>query len=173
MSPVPDARGAAEAADALPAVAAALRSVRRYLRFLGCREDELADLAHDALVVGLARWPVLELPVPWLLATARNLFRRQLRVQRRRREQHDLERLEAAWAEQARDGTGEAMASALRECLAALPARSRDVLTLRYTEGLDREEIGARVGLGAEGVKSLLGRIRDALALCVRRRLES
>lgn len=152
------------------AVAEALRSVRRYLRFLGCRDDELADLAHDAMLAGLARWPAEELPVPWLLATARNLLRKHLRTQRRRRELHDLERLDREWLETAGDDAAVAMAAALRECVEGLPARSREVLELRYGEGLDRVAIAARVGLGEEGVKSLLARVRAALAECVRRR---
>lgn len=152
-------------------VAAALRSVRRYLRFLGCRDDELADLAHDAVLAALARWSLSDLPLAWLLATARNLFRRHLRRQRRRRELFDLERLDRTWVEQAGDDAGAAMAAALRECVAMLPARSREVLALHYGDGLAREAIAARVGLRSEGVKSLLARVREALAVCVRRRM--
>lgn len=149
----------------------ALRSVRRYLRFLGCRDDELADVAHDAMLAGLARWSADDLPVAWLLATARNLFRRHLRTQRRRRELLDVERLDRLWLEQAADGTGEAMAAAMQECLAGLPPRSRAVVTMHYGERLGRETIAAMVGLGSEGVKSLLDRIRKVLAECVRRRM--
>jgi RNA polymerase sigma factor (sigma-70 family) len=153
-----------------PSFVAAVASVRRYLRFLGCVESAVADLVQDTLLAGLARWPADAPPVPWLLATARNLFRRQLRKQRARRELLDLERLDRAWAEQAADGTGDAVSAALRECLAALPARARTALELRYGENLERGVIAARVGLSAEGVKSLLARTRDALAECVRRR---
>lgn len=171
MTRLPDPLPLPAPAAAEPGIVAALRSVRRYLRFLGCRDDELADLAHDALLAGLARWPAAAPPVPWLLATARNLFRKHLRTQRRRREWLELERLDRLWIEQAGDGTGDAVAAALRECLAALPARSREVLTMRYGDGLDRDAIAARVGLGGEGVKSLLARVRAALAACVRRRI--
>lgn len=171
MSPVPESRGEPHAGATDQRIVSALASVRRYLRFLGCRDDELADLAHDAMLAGLARWLADDLPVAWLLATARNLFRKQLRTQRRRRELLDLERLDGLWLEQVSDGTGEAMAAALRECLAGLPERSREVLRLRYGEELEREAIAARVGLSGEGVKSLLTRCREALAACVRRRI--
>ncbi|MGB3969531.1 MAG: RNA polymerase sigma factor [Planctomycetota bacterium] len=154
-----------------PGLVAACRSVRRYLRFLGCTEPALADLTQDTMLAGLARWPAASPPVPWLLATARNLFRRHLRQHRRRRELLDLERLAALWTEQATDGAGEAVQAALAECVAGLPARSRTVLQLRYHDGLERDAIGARVGLSGEGVKSLLARTRAALAECVRRRI--
>jgi RNA polymerase sigma factor (sigma-70 family) len=152
------------------AVAAALASVRRYLRFLGCPPDEIGDLAHDALLAGLARWRPELLPVPWLLATARNLLRAHLRAQRRRRELADVARLDAAFHEQGGDDAAAALARAVEQCVAALPARSRTVLAMRYGEDVPRDVIAARVGLSAEGVKSLLARVRAALAECVRRR---
>ena len=63
------------------------------------------------------------------------------------------------------------MHDALQKCLRELPERSRTVLRLRYGENLDRKAIAERVGLGAEGVKSLLVRLREQLGLCVRRRM--
>ena len=62
------------------------------------------------------------------------------------------------------------MRDSLRACLRALPARSRQVLQLRYGEKLSRAEIGERIGLGDEGVKSLLTRLREALERCIRQR---
>jgi RNA polymerase sigma factor (sigma-70 family) len=154
----------------VPGVVDALASVRRYLRFLGCPADELGDLAHDALLAGLARWRPEELPVPWLLATARNLLRQHLRARSRRRELADVERLERAWCEQGGDDAARDLARAVAECVALLPPRSRAVLAMRYGEGVERDVIAGRVGLSAEGVKSLLVRARAAVAECVRRR---
>jgi RNA polymerase sigma-70 factor (ECF subfamily) len=168
-STFPPSHSATPAPDAL---LAATRAVRRYLRFLGCSDGEAFDLVQDALLAGLQRWPAGDAPVPWLLATARNLFLRFLRDRGRRRELLDCERLDALWAEQARDGTGDAVRDALRACLGLLPERSRQVLELRYGEGLDRAAIAARTRLGGEGVKSLLARTRALLADCVRRRTE-
>jgi RNA polymerase sigma-70 factor, ECF subfamily len=154
----------------LPGVVDALTSVRRYLRFLGCPTGELGDLAHDALLAGLARWRPDELPVPWLLATARNLLRQHLRARARRRELHDVERLDAAWTANGGDDAAGALARVVAECVAQLPERSRAALTMRYGDGLARDGIADRLGLSAEGVKSLLARVRAALAECVRRR---
>ena len=153
------------------AFVAAVRSVQRYLRFLGCRPAELGDLVQEVMLAGLARFPGTGPPVPWLLGTARNLFRRHLRDRQRHAEVADLARLERSWTEQARDGTGDAVRDALRACLQELPERSRLVVELRYGEDLERPAIAARTGLGEEGVKSLLVRTRTALADCVRRRM--
>ncbi|MCA8949924.1 MAG: RNA polymerase sigma factor [Planctomycetes bacterium] len=144
--------------------------LRRYLRFLGADREVAADVAQESLLAALGRWPDGSAPLAWLLATARNLFRRQLRASGRRREIVDADRLHEMWQRHVVD-TGEAERLALRECLEALPPRSREALQLRYGESLPREQIAARLGLGVEGVKSLLTRLRAALSECVRRRL--
>lgn len=148
----------------------AARRVRRYLRFLGCASDAVDDLVQETLLAGLGRWPTGGAPLPWLLKTARHLHGRRLRTLGRRRELFDVDRLHELWIETVDDDGGDARREALRSCLEQLPQRSRTVLDLRYRERLDRAAIGARVGLGDEGVKSLLARVRAALAACVRRR---
>jgi len=165
----------APCADAVveSALVAAARRVRRYLRFLGCASDAVDDLVQEALLAGLARWPHGRAPLPWLLGTARNLHRRRLRTLGRRRELLDADRLHRLWSDGLAEDGGDARRDALRACLAELPERSRTVLDLRYGADLDRAAIAARVGLGEEGVKSLLARSRAALAACVRRRLRS
>lgn len=144
--------------------------MRRYLRFLGCPASSLDDLTQDVLLAGLRRWPAGDAPAPWLLAIARNQLRKLLRDRGRKRELADVERLDSLWQHHVPDG-GDAMREALRACLSELPPRSRTALQLRYGDGRERAEIGARLGLGVEGVKSLLVRLRTGLARCVRRRM--
>src|SRR5262245_63879046 len=103
-------------------------------------------------------------PLPWLLTAARNAFRMHLRRQGRRRECDDLDALHADWCAVAGDDAGDERLVALRLCLAELPARSRRALELRYADGADRRAIGSELGLGAEGVKSMLERLHTALA---------
>lgn len=166
---VPDGSTAGRSLDA-PAVGDVLRRVRRYLRFLGAGRELADDLAQDALLAALPRWPAGDAPLPWLLATARNLHRAALRAAGRRREIVDADRLHELWERHVGDA-GDAMREALRECLRGLPARSRRVLELRYGDELDRAAIAARLGLGEEGTKSLLARVRAAVGDCVRRRM--
>lgn len=145
--------------------------VRRYLRFLGADRGAVDDLAQETMLAALRHWRAAAPPLPWLLATARNHLRMHWRTKGNRREVNDVERLHRMWVEQAGDDAGEAQRAALRECLALLPARSRQLIELRYGGALPREAIAQRLGLREEGVKSLLVRVRDALAACVRRRL--
>ncbi|MCR9248590.1 MAG: sigma-70 family RNA polymerase sigma factor [bacterium] len=150
--------------------AAKTQRMRRYLRFLGADHDAAQDLAQEALLAGLHQWSDGNAPLAWLLGTARNLFRKQLRTVGRRRELVDADRLHELWQQHVVDD-GESERAALRECLANLPERSRQVIAWRYGEGLPRDDIANRLGLGSEGVKSLLQRVRTALGDCVRRRM--
>jgi DNA-directed RNA polymerase specialized sigma24 family protein len=60
---------------------------------------------------------------------------------------------------------------ALQDCLGRLSDRARQALEWHHVEGVPRREVGARLGVGDEGAKSLLERTRDLLRDCVRRRL--
>ncbi len=150
--------------------AAARARTWRYLRFLGCPADLAEDFAQDTLLAALRASPSGPLPDGWLLTTARNRLRMHLRTAGR--EQPDLERLHAEWVEVAGPDDADRRLLALRHCVDELPERSRRALQLRYGDGVERVGIGRELGLGEEGVKSLLVRLRAALAACVQRRLQ-
>ena len=148
-----------------------LAAVRRYLRFLGAERADLDDLVQEVLLAAVRSFAAVEPTLPWLLVTARNALRQHLRRLGRRHEVADLDRLDAAWATQMGDDAGQSKREALVLCLQSLPERSRRAVLLRYQEGLSREAIAAQTGLGVEGVKSLLERVRAALAGCIERRV--
>jgi RNA polymerase sigma-70 factor (ECF subfamily) len=60
---------------------------------------------------------------------------------------------------------------ALRDCLAELPAASRDLLSLKYFRGQTTVQISEATGRSLDGVKSFLLRVRKLLAECIQRRL--
>jgi RNA polymerase sigma-70 factor (ECF subfamily) len=152
--------------------AQALR-VRRYLRFLGAGRDVVDDLMQDTLLAAVRTFGSgAESPLPWLLTTARHVFCQHLRRAGRRREVADLERFDANWQQQVGEDGGDALRAALTECLRTLPGRTREALDLRYRDGAPREAIAAALGIGTEGVKSLLARAREVLADCMRRRID-
>ncbi len=148
-----------------------LLRVARYLRFLGCPASAVDDLVQEAALAGLRRWPDGSAPLPFLLATAANQLRKLLRDRGRRRELADVDRLDTMWQEHVADH-GDGAAERLRTCLERLPPRSREALRLRYGEDQPLDAIAARLGLGFEGVKSLLARLRATLAACVGGRRE-
>jgi RNA polymerase sigma-70 factor (ECF subfamily) len=149
----------------------ATRRVRRYLRFLGCERTAVDDLAQETMLAAVGTFAQRLPPTAWLLTTARNCLLMHLRRSGRRREVADLDRLHERWIEQARDDGADAQREALDDCLQRLGGRARQVVELRYRDGLPRGDIAARLGLGVEGVKSLLARTRAVLGDCIRRRL--
>jgi RNA polymerase sigma-70 factor (ECF subfamily) len=62
-------------------------------------------------------------------------------------------------------------AEALEACLEQLPAKSRELLNLRYERSLKLGEIAQRLHSTLDAVHKALSRIRDRLAQCVERRL--
>jgi RNA polymerase sigma-70 factor (ECF subfamily) len=60
---------------------------------------------------------------------------------------------------------------ALDRCLEGLAERTREILRLLYGETLSYAEIGERLGLGLSAVKVAACRARQALAVCIRRRI--
>ncbi|MEZ6038048.1 MAG: RNA polymerase sigma factor [Planctomycetota bacterium] len=144
----------------------ALLRVTRYLRFVGCPASALDDLVQETLLAGVRQWPDGDAPLSWLLATARNQLRKLLRDQGRRREVVDLERLDELWQRHVPDG-GDERGERLRHCLERLPERGRLALQLRYGDDLSLAEVGVRLGLGVDGAKSMLARLRAALQRCI------
>ncbi len=60
---------------------------------------------------------------------------------------------------------------ALDACLDELPAKSRQLLDLRYVDELSVEEAAGAVGSTSGSVRVILSRVRTVLASCIERRL--
>lgn len=110
----------------------------------------------------------------WLYATARSLIADYWREHA----QLSLLPLEAAEELPGRAGTSEEQMASLQariqHLLDGLPARERDILTLRYLQGYSTAEIGAVFGLSANHVRVLLFRaLRRAALLEAEERLVS
>jgi RNA polymerase sigma-70 factor (ECF subfamily) len=61
---------------------------------------------------------------------------------------------------------------ALDACLAQLTDRGRRLVESRYVHGLDIEKLAARMGITVKSAYSQLYRIRQALAKCMKQRLQ-
>ena len=60
---------------------------------------------------------------------------------------------------------------ALRVCLAKLPAASRELLQMRYDDGLSGAEIAGKMQRSVEAVYQALSRVHRGLRECVERQL--
>ena len=81
-----------------------------------------------------------------------------------------LELLEAEWASESL-GQASARSQALRDCLSELPAKSRQLLKLRYFEGLRCEEVAASLGTKLDAVYKRLSRLHQGLKGCIETKL--
>jgi RNA polymerase sigma-70 factor, ECF subfamily len=128
--------------------------------------------AEDSVQEALARaWERLDrgetidrLPA-WVTTVALNLARSTMRRWRcERRARIKLGALPPIAPDTAA-ASGEAYA--VREALAALPRRQREVTALRYYLGLDVREIAAELDIAEGTVKAMLFRARQALAVAL------
>lgn len=135
-----------------------------FYRGMGMRQSEAEDIAGEAIEGMVTSFPRLREPAAfegWFWTVARNRVRSTLR--KRGRVVYEPEYLSA-------DDPGEVTVaheeySVIREVMAVLPIRDREILWLREVEELDYAEIAGRMGIAA-------GAARVA-ALRARRRLQA
>ncbi len=129
--------------------------------------ERARDLAQEAFVRALRTDPVPERPRAWLFAVAANLARDEARSALRWRgrlrlvREEERERREAPAPDLALELRDRRRA--VREALAALSERDREVLLL-WQAGLSYEEIAAATGLAEGGIGTTLSRARRRLA---------
>ncbi len=85
----------------------------------------------------------------------------------------DLDESEAAWETFEAEDEGCGYLTALGECLELLKGRAQETISLRYKDGWSRARIAARLGIGEQGVKSILRRTRLILRGCVEGKIGS
>jgi RNA polymerase sigma factor (sigma-70 family) len=128
--------------------------------------------AEDSVQEALARaWERLDrgdgidrLPA-WVTTVALNLARSQMR--RWRSERRARDRLGPLRDDLSDAPAASGDAHAVREALAALPRRQREVTVLRYYLGLDVREIADHLGIAEGTVKAMLFRARQSLAVAL------
>lgn len=107
----------------------------------------------------------------WALRAARH---RAIDAARRRRvlvlDDAALDVLEAHWAGLA-EGDAPARVEALRDCLGKLPPGAREVLRLRYEQGLGCPAVAGRLGRSVDAVYQTLSRLHRRLRECIEARL--
>jgi DNA-directed RNA polymerase specialized sigma24 family protein len=141
---------------------------------LGADAATAEDMVQEAFLVALQR-PQFDASSAagvfvFLRTTARQLL---LRSWRRRGSEAQVLAADAVWQARCGDGPDDDYVDALRVCIARLPGRSRALLAATYGDGEGRAAAGARLGLGPDGVKSALRRLRAFLHDCISKRLEA
>jgi RNA polymerase sigma-70 factor, ECF subfamily len=144
----------------------------RYARTLGADAHAADDLVQEAFAIALAR-PGFDFTVPAAVFTFLRTTCRQLWLRSRVRtiSEREVDEADRVWTARCGEGDGNQYLDALRACVERLPARSQQLLTATYADGEGRSAAGARFGIGEQGTKSALRRLRAFLHDCIRRRL--
>ncbi len=156
-------------------------AIFRYLRYLGAQPALAEDLVQETFLATLK--PNVHQPVGpddpawngWLRGIARNLFLAECR----RRGSHAvsvdaavLEQAELVWSAAVSEESDWAQRlAALKECLKKLSTRQRAVIEHRYVHHSGRDQMAQLFGMTEDGIKTLLRRMRAALAQCIEERL--
>jgi RNA polymerase sigma-70 factor (ECF subfamily) len=152
------------------ALDAELPRLRAFLRHLLPPADA-DDVAQDVCVEVLRSPGVLlrgDNPGAYLRGIARHLASRH----RRKYPRHQAveEYLALTWDHVEPEDHAQEQ-QALKACLEGIGQRLRQMLDLRYQEGLNATQIGERLNLSGDGVRMALMRGRQALARCLGGRL--
>jgi RNA polymerase sigma-70 factor (ECF subfamily) len=148
------------------------------LRDMHTAEDVVQEV-WVRLAAEVNRGTRIENQSAWCRGVARNLIRQHWERQQSAKVLADsevleafMDRVEQCFAEaERREHFAAARLAALEKCVAALPERSRRLLSLKYTHRAAMEEIAREAGQSFEAAKKALIRIRAALLECVRRKL--
>jgi RNA polymerase sigma-70 factor (ECF subfamily) len=133
-----------------------VRTLRLYCGDLAVAEE----LAQEALYRACRQWrEVREMPAPgaWVHRVAINLANSLYR--RRQAERRALARHGGRMPHEADPSVG----AAVREAVAALPARQRAALVLRHHAGYSIQEVADQLGVSPGAVKQLTHRASEAL----------
>ena len=82
-----------------------------------------------------------------------------------------LEILESEWSHERPLESGPRF-DALRECVNSVPAKSRELLKLRYYDGYSCEEVAQRMGAGLNAIYKRVSRLHHSLKDCVESRVQ-
>jgi RNA polymerase sigma-70 factor (ECF subfamily) len=109
----------------------------------------------------------------WALGIARHVVMRHFRDRQKREVTLSFDILDRVAPEMERSaGELSAESRALAGCIEKLPPASRDLVRLRYEEGLSLGKLSARLGLTMAAVNMKLVRLRRALLDCTRQAWE-
>jgi RNA polymerase sigma-70 factor, ECF subfamily len=129
------------------------------------------------LAGALEKGIVIEHQGKWCRQAAKNLILQYWRDQRNAKVVADsallefVEFVDLAFEENEK-GNGPDRKHALHECVQALPHKSKQLLMLKYEEGISISGIAAQVHQSSAAVVKALLRLRQALAVCVQKKLK-
>lgn len=141
----------------------------RYAHGLVGRREIAEDMVQDAFVKLHAHWDEVENPRAWLFRCVRNLSLSHIRDHKRETSMDDDRDIQSSQPDPGQTlGKLEAMGT-LRMLVAELQEDDRELISLKYHEGLKYEQISQRTGLSVGNVGYKLHHALKHLADSLRR----
>jgi len=143
-----------------------------YLYLLGVAPSDIEDVAQNVAIQlyrSLSTYNPAHPFLPWLRGTAAHVASNHRRSQTRESKRLSVlrEYAEQNVALEEPSVASNAQISQLKDCIEHLQPKQKEIVTLRYFEGLDSSRIGKKSGLNAAAVRLTLFRIRELLRACV------
>jgi RNA polymerase sigma factor (sigma-70 family) len=143
-------------------------------------EEDVIQEVWVRLAAEVEKGTVIENQPAWCRGVARNLILKHWRTQQTAKVVADSEVMEAflaqvetafSEADENADDEWQRRQQALDDCVAALPEKSRRMLSLRYEARKSVEEVARTTGQSFDAVTKSLYRLRQVLTACVERKL--
>lgn len=152
------------------------RPLALYVHGLVPRDAEAEDILQQTKLLMWKHFKDFELGTNFI-AWARKIAFHQILTHRRQQKRAHLQ-----LGDEALEALGNAVShladegsprhEALRECLAKLPTEHRQLVTLRYYEDLEIDQVAERVNRTEGAVYRALSRVRMSLMECVQKQME-
>jgi RNA polymerase sigma-70 factor (ECF subfamily) len=158
--------------------------LRAFVRSLGVAPMWVDDVAQEAFIIAYDRLDEFDETRDfgaWVRGIARNLVINERRKDARRKRilsdnLTDILVMSSSAPEFEKEELGDrgtAKLAALRECMKALPEKSRRLVKSRYEEDASAPDIAENLGMNAPAVRKALERIRVSLRKCMEEKLLS
>ena len=148
-----------------------------FIRAIVGSRQSAEDIFQDLVVLVMrkhAEIPNADAVPGWSRRAARFLALKALEKRARERPTMDEELitlLEQTWSEDGGEAPVDPYLTALTACRDQLPAHARELLALRYEQGIPGEQIAERMGRPLNTVYDTLSRLHRTLEACIRSRL--
>ena len=149
------------------------RFVRSFLRNRAEADDVLQEVAL-VVVEKFEDWDSKRPFVGWALGIARRVVLAHLRGKYRDSKVEFSDAIDqVALSFEKIEPQAELARDSLADCLGQVRGQSRQILSLRYTDGLELKQIADQLGVTVSNAGVMLHRVRAALRKCVEQKLKA
>ncbi|MCB1236083.1 MAG: sigma-70 family RNA polymerase sigma factor [Verrucomicrobiae bacterium] len=156
--------------------------LRGFVRSLGVDPMWVDDVAQEAFIIAYDRLDEFDTTRDfgaWVRGIARNLVINERRKDARRKRilSENLTDILVMTSsvpeeeEQELGDRGQARLQALRQCLAEMPEKSRELIKARYEDDASAPDIAERLKMNSAAVRKALERVRTSLRKCMEERM--